>query len=87
MWQWTQDEWAWLKKTFEGDSHYDMLPRYIASSLITKAQLAEYIKFFKPMKDDVALARTIAVGETELRAKVALLERDGVAVRKRLGEL
>ena len=39
------------------------------------------------MKDDVALARTIAVGETELRAKVALLERDGVAVRKRLGEL
>ena len=87
MWKWTQDEWAWLKKTFEGDSHYDMLPRYIASSLITKAQLAEYIKFFKPMKDDVALARTIAVGETELRAKVALLERDGVAVRKRLGEL
>lgn len=87
MWKWTQIEWPWLKKTFEGDSHYDMLPRYIASSLITPTQLAEYVTFFEPLRGDIALGRTITVGETELRAKVALLERDGPAVRRRLAEL
>tara|TARA_B100000378_G_scaffold235856_1_gene202461 strand:+ start:2124 stop:4640 length:2517 start_codon:yes stop_codon:yes gene_type:complete len=87
MWQWARDEWQWLKKTFEGDSHYDMLPRYIASSLITHLQLEEFISFFEPLKNDVALERTIAVGETELRAKVSLITRDAALVRKRLAEL
>ena len=87
MWQWTRDEWQWLKKTFVGDSHYDMLPRYIASSLVTTTQLEEFISFFEPLKNDVALERTITVGETELRAKVALITRDGALVRKRLVEL
>lgn len=87
LWQWTQDEWDWLKKTFEGDSHYDMLPRYIASSLVTATQLQEYSTFFAPLKTDRALKRTITIGETELDAKVTLLERDGELVRKRLAEL
>ncbi len=87
MWQWARDEWQWLHDTFDGDSHYDMLPRYIAGSLITKDQAAEYVSFFAPLKDDIALKRNITIGETELNAKVSLIERDGNVVRNALRQL
>jgi aminopeptidase N len=86
MWQWTQDDWEWLKDTFSGDSHYDMLPRYIAGSLITQEHLEQFVSFFTPYQSDIALKRNILIGETELKAKVALLERDGALVRQRLIE-
>src|SRR5690606_3648561 len=46
MWQWTQDNWSWIVKTFKNDSYYDVLPRYIAGSLVTRQQMEEYKNFF-----------------------------------------
>lgn len=87
MWRWTRDNWEWIHTTFKGDSHYDMLPRYVASSLVTDRQLAEYKSFFTPLESEVALQRNIKIGYTELEGIVKLLGDDGPIVRKALSEL
>ncbi|MFY9227843.1 MAG: M1 family metallopeptidase [Candidatus Microsaccharimonas sp.] len=87
VWQWTQDNWDWIENLYKGDSHFDAVPRYIASSLITPTQLAEYTAFFTPLKKLPALRRNIEIGIGELTGKVELTERDGPAVRKALLEL
>lgn len=86
-WQWTRDNWSWITKTFQGDSHYDMFPRYIASALVSRQQLEEFKVFFKPLESEVALARNIGIGYTELEGTVALLEKDGPVVRQALLDL
>ncbi len=87
MWEWTRNEWSWIAKTFGGDSHYDMFPRYIAGSLVTREQLGEYITFFAPYKSEIALSRNISIGATDLTGKVELIERDGPIVREALQNL
>lgn len=84
MWQWTRDNWEWIAKTFKGDSHYDMLPRYVASSLVSAGQLEEFKTFFGPFENEVALARNIRIGYTELEGIVKLIEEDGPKVRAAL---
>lgn len=86
-WQWIRDNWQWIVDTFKGDKSYDMYPRYTASGLSTKQQLAEYSEFFTPLKDDPALTRVITMGISEIEGRVALLERDGAAVREKLSQL
>ena len=86
-WQWTRDNWTWMEKIFKGDSHYDMLPRYIASSLVTTEQLKEFKTFFQPLESEVVLARNISIGYTELEGIVTLFENDGPKVRQALLDL
>jgi aminopeptidase N len=87
VWQWTQDNWDWIAKKYKGDPHFDSVPRYVASSLITAQQLDEYTDFFTPLKKEPALKRNIDIGIGELKGRVELLERDGDAVRKALLDL
>jgi aminopeptidase N len=87
MWQWVQDEWQWLNEKFSGDSHFDMFPRYIASGLVTEAQLEQYRSFFTPLLSDVSIKRNIQLGITELEGRVALIQRDADAVQKALLDL
>lgn len=86
MWKWTRDNWGWMKTTFGGDSHYDMLPRYIAGSLTSRKHLEELREFFSPLEDEVALRRNIQIGYVELQGIVDLLEKDGDQVRSALIE-
>lgn len=86
-WQWTQDNWDWIANTFKGDSHYDMLPRYIAGSLVTEEQRETFKSFFTPLETEVALARNITIGYTELEGIVNLLHDDGPVVRQALLDL
>lgn len=87
MWQWARDNWSWIAKTFKGDSHYDMLPRYIASSLVSRPQLEEFRSFFGPLESEVALSRNITIGYTELEGIVELIQSDGPKVREALRNL
>lgn len=84
MWQWTRENWAWLTKTFKGDSHFDMFPRYVAGALVTPQQKDEYIAFFTPLEKETALKRNITIGYTELEGTVQLLESEGPTVRASL---
>jgi aminopeptidase N len=86
-WQWIQDNWPWVVKTFSGDKSYDDFPRYSASSLVTRQQLNEYRAFFGPMQDIAALSRVITMGISEIEGRVDLIEGDGPEVRATLARL
>lgn len=86
-WQWVQDNWSWIKKTFGGDKSYDDYPRYSALGLVTRKQLKEYKTFFIPMQNEPALKRVIAMGISEIEGRVELIERDSAAVRETLAKL
>ncbi|HWT39960.1 MAG TPA: M1 family metallopeptidase [Dongiaceae bacterium] len=87
MWQWVRDNWGWIMETFESDKSYDMIPRYIAGALVTAVQREEYKTFFEPLEHEIALARNITIGYTELDGTIALLENDGPKVRQALLDL
>ena len=83
-WEWMKENWSWIEKTFGGDKSFDDFPRYAASGLATREQLEDYKTFFAPMESVVALKRVIALGISEIEAKVELIERDSAAVQKTL---
>lgn len=83
-WQWIRDNWQWVIDTFGGDKSYDDYPRYAATALTTRQQLAEYKDFFEPKKSIPALQRVITLGVSEIEGRVELIERDGPVVREAL---
>ena len=87
VWQWLQDNWSWAEKTYKGDMSYDSFPRYAGNILNTADQLREYSAFFEPMKADPSLARTIQLGELDIKARVKQIKKDIVAVHQRLKSL
>lgn len=86
-WQWIRDNWDWVEQTFSGDKSYDDFPRYSASGLLTQQHLDEYKAFFEPKKNIPALTRVITLGISEIEARVALIERDKIAVNDALKAL
>jgi aminopeptidase N len=86
-WQWMQDNWPWIEKTFGSDKSYDDYPRYAASALNNRSQLQTYKKFFAPMQAKPALSRVISIGTSEIEGRIELLERDSEAVRQALAKL
>ncbi|MDB5186573.1 MAG: putative Aminopeptidase [Candidatus Saccharibacteria bacterium] len=86
-WQWLQNNWAWIEKTFSGDKSYDDFPRYAANSLVTRQHLDEYRAFFTPMQEVAALSRVITMGISEIEGRVELIEHDKDAVRQALAKL
>ena len=86
-WQWLQDNWSWIEKTYAGDKSYDDFPRYAGSILSTRQQLQEYRDFFSRLKDIPALKRVIAMAQLEIEGRVDLIEKDGPAVRAALEQL
>ena len=80
-WNWLRNNWSWVKQTYDGDKSYDVLIRYTANALITRAELKEFKEYFTPMLDQPALSRTIELGIREIEGRVELIERDFEAVR------
>jgi aminopeptidase N len=86
-WTWVRENWNWIEKTFGSDKSYDDYPRGAASALTTRQQLQEYKEFFTPLQSEPALTRVISIGIGEIEGRVALIERDGPAVREALAKL
>lgn len=86
-WLWIQNNWDWIVETFSGDKSYDYYPQYAAAGLVNRQQLQEYKDFFTPKQSIPALKRVIALGISEVEARVELIERDSDAVRKALLDL
>ncbi|MDN5274593.1 MAG: putative Aminopeptidase [Candidatus Saccharibacteria bacterium] len=86
-WQWLQDNWSFIERTFGSDKSYDAFPKYAASFLATRTQLEEYKSFFTPMLTNPALARVITIGLSEIEGRVALIEQDSEAVHAELAKL
>ena len=75
-WNWLKKNWAWVEDTFGDDKSYDDFIRYAATALLTTDELNDFRQFFEPMENIPALARTIKLGITEIKARTELIERD-----------
>lgn len=74
-WKWLLENWKWIEKTFSGDKSYDDFIRYSGAILKTKEQLKEFNDFFLPMMSDIALKRSIEMGQIEIQAKIDRIAR------------
>ena len=79
-WNWLKENWVWVEGTFGEDKSYDDFIRYAATALLTSNELDDFRQFFESMLNIPALARTIKLGITEIKARVELIERDKEAV-------
>ncbi len=79
-WQWIRDNWQWIVDMFDGDKSYGDYPRYSASALSTNVQLEDFVAFYTPMSTIPALTRVIAMGISEIKGRVELIDRDRDAV-------
>ena len=86
-WKWLQENWQWIKETFDGDKSYDYFPRFAGNKLSTRQHLEEYKTFFMPMIDEPPLTRVITLGVSDIEGRVELLERDTEAVQAALAKL
>lgn len=75
-WNWLKENWAWVEEKFGDDKSYDDFIRYAATALLTTDELDNFRQFFEPMENIPALARTIKLGITEIKARTELIEQD-----------
>lgn len=81
-WQWMEDNWDWIERTYKDEATYDGWPRYAASVCNTKPWLNRYVKFFEPKLVQLGLKRNIQIGIEEIQNRISWLERDVDSVRK-----
>ncbi len=79
VWTWLTENWDYVKK-ISGDKSLDNYPRYIANSIRSEKEFAEYVGFFDTMADEPALSRAIAVGKNEIKARLKLIASDKDAI-------
>ena len=86
-WLWIRDNWQWVIDNFSSDKSYDDYPRYIATALLTRQQLSEYVEFFEPMLEITVLNRVIKIGILEIKGRIELIERDSNKVIEALNNI
>lgn len=77
--EWLKNNWNYVKQ-MAGDKTIADYPRYTANVVKNTAEAEEFWQFFAGMKEDLALARTLKVAETEINSRLVLVERDYAGV-------
>ena len=77
--EWLIKHWDYVKK-MAGDKSLDSYPRYMANVIRAEKEYRAWRDFFRPMKDNPALARAIKIGEREIKARLKLIADDKAAV-------
>jgi aminopeptidase N len=83
---WLYKNWDFIEK-ITGDKSLDYYPRYVANQIRTAKDLENYQTFFEPKKDNLAIARAISVGISEILSRLALINSDEQKVINRLEKL
>jgi aminopeptidase N len=78
---WLRDNWEYTRR-IGGDKSLEYYPKITANTVRIQSEFEEYDNFFGKMGDDLAIARTIAVGREEISTRLSLIESDGEGVRK-----
>jgi len=69
-WQWLVDNWDWIEAEFGGDKRYSDFAKYPGSVFSNQSEYDQYVKFFTPMKDVVAMQRDIELALQEMTARI-----------------
>ena len=71
---WLRGNWEVIKKT-GGEKTLSDYPTVLGHLMRTEEELKWFAEFFGPMRDDLAVARAIEIGEREIRARAQLIEK------------
>ncbi len=82
VWQWMVDNWDWIVKNFKSSHDFSDFPKYSASGMMTREELANYKQFFEPKLDDQSISMVIKQGIEEVETRVLWRERDIDGVSK-----
>jgi hypothetical protein len=74
-----------IKKT-GGEKTLSDYPTVLGHLMRTEEELKWFAEFFGSMRDDLAVARAIEIGEREIRARVQLIEKYRGEVYDELGK-
>lgn len=83
VFEWLTKNWDLVQKT-GGDKTLSDYPTLVARLARTEEELKLYEEFFGPMRENLALARAIQIGENEIRARIKLIQKNKEAVYKEL---
>jgi len=86
-WKWLVSNWGWIEQEFAGDKSYGFYARYAGSIFSRPAELKQFTDFFDDKREVIALARDIALGEQEVKSRIAWRERNEQAVKDWLNRL
>ena len=86
-WQWLTGNWGWVETEFAGDKSYGFFARYAGSIFSRDSEQQQFTDFFNDKRDIIALSRDIALGEQEIKSRVAWRKRNEAAVKDWLNKL
>ncbi len=76
---WMYQNWEWLMQE-EGEKSIGMYPRYVAASIKDAKEAARYNEFFTQYINSPAVGREIAVGKSDIAARMDLISADKDAI-------
>lgn len=79
-WQWLKDNWDRLGELFGDSKSFDYFVIYSAAPINTAEGQKEFNDFFVPKSDIIALTRNIAIGQSEIEARVQWRNREEPAL-------
>ena len=83
VFDWLENNWGYVQN-LAGDKSLDSYPRLMANVIKTPEMYKRWKDFFWPMREDPALARAIKIGDSEIKAKLKLIEADKKSVHDAL---
>lgn len=86
-WDWITNNWDWVKKSYKNDHHYDSFVYYTASAFSSDEYLEKFREFFVPMRDEIALQRTIDIGLSEIASRIEWIDSNQAEVASRLEQV
>ena len=85
--EWLFSHWTYIEEMM-GDKSVDLYPRYLASSVRTAKEAAEFSDFFSPLAErNSAITRAVALAKVEIDSRLKLLSMDNKDVHKKLKNL
>ena len=73
--KWLKEHWKYARN-LAGDKTVEGYPRYMAGAARTEQEFRDWKELFGPMREDLAMARAIQIGEKEIAARLKLIRQN-----------
>ncbi len=84
FWEWSCENWEWIKKALGGDMSFDRFVIYPANFFKTEEFLNKYKDFFEPQLSNMAISRCISMGVNQIEARVKLINKEKESVLEKI---
>jgi len=81
-WEWLKSSWDRLEELFGDSKSFEYFVVYSAGPINTTDGKSEFIEFFKPKENVVALRRNIKIAYSEIDARVAWRQREEQSLKE-----